>query len=108
MRDGRGPNRLSGSAGTGTSVNDGDAGRADRSRDWRHKGKGREGTPDPRGHDSRVHSVLPAVSEGRVGFCNLVAAVPPGEGEVSGAYAPTPERLSAVATALSKAGFKPA
>ena len=71
-------------------------------RDWCHKGKGREGTPDP-----RVHSVLPSVTEGRVGFCNLVAAVPPGEGEAGGSYVLTPEHLGTIAVALSKAWFKP-
>ena len=107
VQDDRGPNRSSASAGVGTSASDGDAGCVNRLRDWCHKGKGREGTPDPRAHDSRVHSVLPSVTEGRVGFCNLVAAVPPGEGEAGGSYVLTPEHLGTIAVALSKAGFKP-
>ena len=95
MRDDKGPNRSSVGAGTGIGTSGGDAGRADRSRDWCHKGKGRKGTPD-----SRVHSVLPPVTEGRVGVGNLVAAAPPGEGEAGSTYMLTPERFGMVAVAL--------
>ena len=93
--------------GIGTSASNGNAGRADCSRDWHPKGKGREGMSDLRGHDLQVHSVLPSVTKGRVGFCNLVAAVPPGEGEAGGTYILTPERLCTIAIALLKAGFRP-
>ena len=84
---------------TRSSAGDGDTRRADRSRDWRHKGKARDDTPDP-----RVYTVLPSVEQGHIGVCNMVAALDSG---VKGVYALTLERIGTIATALRRAGFKP-